>query len=113
MGNSDLHILWTNDNPVTSQLMVLFYATNSLTNRLWESVNVILWGASVKMVVENEMIQEEIKTAQHVGVKFTACTSCARRLGAVERLEELGIEIFPWTEPFTDLVKNGEKLIYM
>ena len=107
-----LHILWTNDDLTTSRLMVMMYATNSMTHSLWNSVTVIIWGAPVKLAAENKLIQEEIKMAQHVGVKFSACVSCARRLGVAKKLEELGIEVAPWVEPFTALVQNGETIVY-
>jgi len=108
-----LHILWTNDNLNTSQLMVMMYATNSMTHALWDNLTVILWGAPVKLAAENEIIQEEMKLAQHVGVKFSACTNCARRLGVSEKLEALGIEIVPWVDPLTELIQNGDPIIYV
>ena len=110
---SKLHILWTNNDVLTSQLMVIFYATTSMVNKLWDSVTVIIWGAPVELVAESEVIQDEIRAAQNVGVKFSACTSCANRLGVVEELEGLGIEVTPWAEPFTKLVKNGEAIVYV
>ena len=106
-----VHILWTNDNLITSRLMVMMYATNSMAHGLWDNVTVILWGATVKLAAENEVIQEEIKLAQHVGVKFSACTSCARQLGMTEKLEGLGVEISPWVEPFTELMQGGKAVI--
>jgi len=109
----NLHILWTNDNLTTSLFMVMQYSINSMTYKLWDSVTVILWGAPVALTAGNEVIQEEIKVAQHVGVKFSACISCARRLDAVEKLESLGIEVIPWVEPFTQMVKDGEPIIYV
>lgn len=108
-----LHILWTNDNKHTSQLMVMMYATNSMTKGLWESVTVIIWGAPVKLVAEDESIQEQIKAAQNVGVKFSACISCARHFGVVEILETLDVEVISWMKPFTNLLQNGETLIYV
>ncbi|MCL2216839.1 MAG: DsrE family protein [Defluviitaleaceae bacterium] len=107
-----VHILWKDASIETSRFMVLFYATNSKMNNLWDNVTVILWGATVKLAAENEVIQEEMKVAQHVGVKFSACASCARRMGLTEKLEELGVEVVPWVEPLTDLIKNGEPIIY-
>ena len=111
--SKQVYILWTNDNLNTSQLMVMMYATNSMAHSLWDSVTVILWGAPVKLMAESEIIQEEMKIAQHVGVKFSVCVNCARRLGVAKKLEELGIEIAPWVEPFTELLQNGETVIYV
>jgi len=108
-----LYILWTNDNKHTSQLMVMKYATNSMINKLWKSVTVIIWGAPVKLAAEDELIQEQMKEAQNAGVKFSACISCARQFNVVEKLETLEIEILSWMEPFTNLIQNGETVIYV
>jgi len=110
--SKSLHILWTNDNLLTSRLMVMMYATNCMTHSLWGNVTVIIWGATVKLVAENELIQDELKLAQSTGVKFSACVSCARQLGAVEKLEELGVEVTPWVEPFTELIQDGKPIVY-
>ena len=110
--SKSVHVLWSNDNLITSRLMVLMYATNCMTHSLWDSVTVILWGAPVKLAAENEMIQEELKVAQHAGVKFSACVSCARQLGVIEKLEALDIEVVPWVEPFNELVKSGMPVVY-
>ena len=45
-----LHILWTNDNLHTSQLMVMMYATNSMLRSWWGGVTVIIWGAVAKQI---------------------------------------------------------------
>ncbi|MCL2619672.1 MAG: DsrE family protein [Defluviitaleaceae bacterium] len=107
-----LHILWSNDNLHTSQFLVMFYSTQSKINHHWDDVTVILWGSPVKFVTENKIIQEELVIAMQAGVKFSACVSCARKFGVVSKLEELGIEVEPWTEPFTDLVKNNAPIVY-
>ena len=107
----DLHVLWTNDDINTSNLMVMMYATNGMLYQLWDSVTVIIWGATTKLVVENELIQEQLKAAQHAGVKFSACIACARQFGVVEKLEELGVEVIPWVEPLTAIIQNGKPLL--
>ena len=106
-----LYILWTNADIITSEKMVMMYAINSKTKNWWEEITVIIWGATAKLVSENAMIQEKIKLAQHVGVKFTACKGCADQLGVSEKLLELEIEITYWGEGLTDILKENEKLM--
>ena len=106
-----LHILWTNDNLDTSQLMVMMYATNSMLKHWWDDVTVIIWGATAKLVAENKTIQEHLAIAQHAGVKFSACVACARQLGVVEALEALDIEVIPWGEPLSNILQNAGALI--
>ncbi|MCL2855192.1 MAG: hypothetical protein FWE21_06190 [Defluviitaleaceae bacterium] len=112
MESKKLHILWSNDNLHTSQFLVMFYATQSLLYHHWDEVMVVLWGAPVKFITENKAIQEELIIAKQAGVNFSACTSCARKFGVVGMLEELGIQVEPWTERFTNLIKNGEPIVY-
>ncbi|MCL2672701.1 MAG: DsrE family protein [Clostridiales bacterium] len=106
-----LHILWITDNPDTAHRMVLLYAANSMLYRLWDSVTVILWGAPVRLITENETLQEQLQIARHAGVHFSACISCAGQYGVVEKLETLGIEVKPWTEPLTEIIQGGKPFL--
>lgn len=106
-----LNILWTNADPVTSHNMVMMYAINSLLHEWWDEVTVIIWGATVKYVAEDEHIQEKIRMAMHTGVKFSACVACALNLGVKKQLEDMGIEVIPWGEPLTDLIRTGAPLL--
>ncbi len=106
-----LHILWTNDNPHTAHTMVFMYAINGIKQEWWEEVDLIIWGATAKLVATDEGIQEKIAMAKQVGVTVRACIACAAQFGVVEELKELGIEVIPMGEPLTELLKNDEKLL--
>ncbi len=106
-----LYVLWTNDNPVTAEKMVFMYTTNALRHGWWENVTLIVWGATVNLVCENETIRKEIQNAMEVGVHVTACKACADQLGATEKLMEMGIEVKYWGQPLTELLKNSEQLL--
>lgn len=109
--NKHLYLLWTNDNLITSEKMVFMYTTNSLIHGWWEKVTLIIWGAPAKLVSENALIQEKIKTAQAAGVHVTACKACADQLGVTKTLEDLNIEVIYWGVPLTDLLKDNETLL--
>ena len=108
---SKLHILWTNDNIYTSNMMVLMYSTNSMLHKLWDDVTVIIWGPTARLVSEDELIQEQVRAAMHAGVHFSACANCARQFGVTEKLESLGIEVMPWVEPLTNIIKTNKFLL--
>lgn len=109
--NKRLHILWTSNNPDTAHLMVFMYAINALTKGWWDEVTIIVWGASAKLVAENESIQDKIHLALHQGVKVSACIACASQLGVVDELLALGLEVIPWGQPLTDLMQNGAHIL--
>ena len=56
-----LNILWTNADILTSDKMVMMYATSGMLEHWWGAVTVIIWGATAKLVAENELIQNKIK----------------------------------------------------
>lgn len=111
MEKKHLHILWTNADLLTSEKMVMMYATNARKKGWWDEVTVIIWGATAKLVAENEMIQELIKIAQEQGVKFSACLACAEQLGVVPQLEKQDIELIYWGQGLTDLIMSDAKLL--
>lgn len=111
MKQDRLYILWTNADPVTAKLMVMMYAKNALKNGWWKEVVVVVWGATVKLLAENQEIQEEYREAKKMGVVFEGCIACARELGLEREMDELGIILRKWGPPLTDVIKNGEHLI--
>jgi hypothetical protein len=106
-----LFILWTNDNPITSEKMVCMYAHNSVLERWWDEVTVIIWGATAKYVANDQNIQNRLKQMMKDGVKISACKACADQLGVGSHLENIGIEVKYWGEPLTEILKKNQKLI--
>ncbi len=111
MNSERLNILWTNADETTAELMVLMYAVNSLKWELWKDVRVIIWGATAKLVAENSNIQRLIAEAAAAGVEFSACLSCAEKLGVKDKISALGIELMLWGRPLTEIIKDDEKLL--
>jgi hypothetical protein len=106
-----LYILWTNDNIITAEKMVFMYAINSKLHDWWENVTLVVWGATAKLVAENERIQELIAEARGHGVYVTACKACSDQLGVSETLETHDIDVQYLGMALTNVLKNDEKLI--
>lgn len=111
MDSQHLHILWTNADVVTGRLMVMMYARNSMKNRWWEQVTVILWGGTTKLMAENADMQEEMARAREFGVEFVGCITCAEELGVTEQLQALGVTLTKWGPPLSDLLHSGSPLL--
>lgn len=109
--NCHLHILWTQDNPITAEKMVFMYGFNALQHGWWENVTIVVWGASVKMAAEDTGIQEQIRKLIDAGVAFSACKACADQLGVTEKMEHLGIEVTYWGQRLTEILKDGGALL--
>ena len=107
-----LHILWTNADPTTGKLMVMMYAKYSMINQWWDKCTVIIWGATVKLISENQELQQEMRLLQNeYGVEFVGCITCARELDAVDKLTELGVALEPWGPHLTRLIQTGTPLL--
>jgi hypothetical protein len=107
-----LYILWTNADIVTSRLMVFMYARNSKKNEWWDNVTVIVWGATAKLIKENEGVQEDIKGLINMGVDVIACKACADIIESSDTLKALGISVEYIGTYLTDVIKDpGKHLI--
>lgn len=106
-----LNILWTNDNLLTIEHMLFMYSYNTKKRGLWDEINIIVWGATAKLVAENVKIQELVNEAQSVGVTFQACRACAQKFDAIEILESMNMEVIFMADPLTDIIKMNQHLI--
>ncbi len=106
-----LHVLWTTDNKDTFFNMLAMYVINSKKKAWWDNVNVIIWGASVKLAGIDAQVQTEIEAMLKAGITVEACKACADNYKVSEALEKLGIHVRYMGLPFTEYLKNGEKMI--
>ena len=106
-----LNILWTTDNKDTIFNMLSMYATNSIKNNWWDEVNVIIWGASAKLVGNDTQVQTEVMEMINKGVKFEACKACSDDFGVSERLTLMGVNVRYMGKALTDYLKSDEKII--
>lgn len=109
--NTDLYILWTNDNLITAEKMVFMYGINSKIKGWWGTVTIIVWGATAPLVAENADIQKKVIEAQEKGVHLIACKACADQLEVTENLEKLGVEVDYTGELLTNILKSQKALL--
>jgi len=106
-----LNILWTTDNKETVFNMLSMYATNSVKNNWWNEVNVIIWGASAKLVGNDTQVQTEVLEMIARGVKVEACKAYSDNLGVTEKLIQLGVNVRYMGNALTEYLKSDEKFI--
>ena len=106
-----LNILLTTDNKDTVLHMLVMYATNSRLNGWWQEVNIIIWGASAKLVDTDSLIQAEVLEMLNHGITIEACKACTDNLGVTDKLTELGVNVRYMGEVLTNYLKSGEKVL--
>lgn len=106
-----LNILWTTANRDTITNMIKMYSIGAITRGWWKEINIIIWGASAKLLGENAEVQKEVLEMMENGIKFEACQHCADQYGATEKLKGLGIDTKYMGEQLTGYLKNDEKVL--
>ena len=111
MDNDNLLILWICGDKDVAEKMVFMYAINSMKEKLWNEVTLLIWGPSSKLISEDESIKDQIKEMISMGVKVIACKQCADSYGVSKELSEIGINVFNTGIFLTVWMKAGKKII--
>ena len=106
-----LIVLWVTRDTEAAMNMAFMYARNSKVRGWWDEVDLVIWGPSAEVTVNDKMIQEELKVMQHVGVNIKACIACANRYGVAEKLQVLNIEVVSMGPILTEELQAGVKVI--
>ena len=106
-----LFVLWTSDDPMLAERMVLMYTHAAKKQKWFEEVTLIIWGPSAKLTADNAGIQEKLHAMQADGVLIEACVVCADAYNVTDILKGLGFDVKPMGLPLTDYVKSGAKVL--
>jgi hypothetical protein len=106
-----INILWTTGDKITALNMLAVYVLNAKRRAWWQEINVIIWGASAKLVAEDTQVQTEVLEMIHSGIHVEACKDCSDACGVTDNLVRLGIHIRFMGQPLTDYIKAGEPLL--
>jgi hypothetical protein len=72
-----------------------------------DTVRLLVWGPSSKLLAEDTVLQRKVKELKQVGVELYACKACADLYGVADKLTQLGITVMYTGEMLADLQKNG------
>ncbi len=106
-----LIVLWVTQDKQAAMNMAFMYARNSKVRGWWDQVELVIWGPSATLVLEDGDIQQELKLLQSVGVTVKACKACTNRYGITEELMAFGIEVVSMGLPLTEDLKNGVRVL--
>ena len=92
MGRQQL-ILWTSGDREVALKMVFMYAYNCKKRGWMDTVRLLVWGPSAKLLSEDQELQEQLKMLKEVGVELYACKGCADLYGVSDTLSSLDINV--------------------
>lgn len=100
-------ILWTSGDREVALKMVLMYAYNCKKRGWMDTVRLLVWGPSSKLLSEDEELQEQLEGLKEVGVELYACKACAEMYGVSEKLAGLGIDVQYTGKMLAELQQQG------
>ncbi|MDR1259713.1 MAG: DsrE family protein [Tannerellaceae bacterium] len=106
-----INILWTTDNKITVLNMLAIYVLNAKSRGWWKEINVIIWGASAKLVAADTQVQTEVLEMIHSGLTVEACRDCSDVCGVTDDLERLGVNVRFMGQSLTEYIKQGEAVL--
>jgi hypothetical protein len=109
--NRELLILWTSGDREVALSMVFMYVLNAKTRGWWEEIRLVVWGPSGRILAQDQDLQIYMEKIIEAGVRVEACRACTDSYGVSEKLEGMGIEVKYMGEPFTEMLKRGEKVL--
>jgi len=102
-----LAVLWASGDPVVAEHSCLMYTHAAKKNGWFDEVVLIVWGSSSRLLAEDEVLQEIVKTLIKDGVVLEACIACSDGLGVTEDLKALGIDVKGMGRQLSGYLKNG------
>jgi hypothetical protein len=109
--NNSLVVLWTSGDREVATKMVFMYTLNAKKRKWWDSVTLIVWGPSSKLLTLDDELKAKIAEMKAEGIRLEACKACADQYGVSDSLEQLGIEVKFMGMPLTEYIKKGEHIL--
>ena len=106
-----LAVVWTSGDPEVAHRMVLMYARAANKNKWFDSVELIVWGPSARLLAADKDIEAEVLAMKEEGITVRACVVCADSYGVVDRLRSIGLEVLGMGRPLTELLRSDAKVV--
>lgn len=87
--------------------MTLMYSYNCKKYSWMDTVRLLVWGPSAKLLAEDTVLQAKVKELKEIGVELYACKSCADIYCISHKLTQIGITVIYTGKMLAELQKNG------
>jgi len=102
-----LAVLWTSGDPDVANKVCLIYTHAAKKYGWFETVHLIIWGPSAKLLAEDPLLQKKVKSMKEDGIRLVACVVCADSYNVSDKLRELGVDVIPMGKPLTGYLKRN------
>jgi hypothetical protein len=108
---SKINVLWTTEEKEVAVKVVFPYLINGMANGWWDEMNLIVWGPSVRLVLNDPEIEALLTEVMESNVTVEACRLCTDLYGATGFFQEMGATVRYVGPTLTASIKAGEKVI--
>jgi hypothetical protein len=106
-----LHLLWTTGEKEVAMKVIFPYLVNAKANGWWDEINLIIWGPSAMLTAGDPDIHRHLQDVLDSDISVEACLACTDSYAVTNILVGLGITVRYMGGPFTEYLKNGDKVI--
>ncbi|MCK5388580.1 MAG: hypothetical protein KAJ22_04780 [Candidatus Izimaplasma sp.] len=103
-----LLVVWKTNNEIDIHNFVIPYVYNSLKHEWFDSVELLIWGASQEIILNDTVTQQRVKNLVKNEVSVFACKMCADNVGATTLFESLGVKVMYSGVFLSDRMKDPE-----
>ena len=103
-----LMVVWTSADPDVAEKVCLMYTHAAKSYGWFAEVQLVVWGPSQRLLIDDPSIQAKVKAMQEDGIVVEACVACAKQLGLVDQIQALGYEVKGMGKPLTQALKDPE-----
>lgn len=103
-----LLVVWKSNNEIDIHNFIVPYCYNAVLQEWFDSVELLIWGASQEAVLNDEKIQERVANLIQNKVTVYACKMCSDALGATKTLEEIGVHVKYTGDLLSNRLKDKE-----
>ena len=106
-----LNVLWTTGEKDVALRMIFVYLMNAKGMGWYDTINLIIWGPSAKLLAEDSLVQEELDFLIQSGINVEACLGCTETYGVTEKILALGIPVRLMGEVLTEYLHSDDRMI--
>ncbi|MBN2796076.1 MAG: DsrE family protein [Clostridia bacterium] len=106
-----LVVLVTTNEKLALSDMVIPYIQDALNHEWWQDIIVILWGSSVKWVLNDTLVKTQMSELIKHGVQIKACKTVANQSNTTTALRSLDFDLVDPSQELTDYLKGNYKVL--
>jgi hypothetical protein len=106
-----LHVLWTTGEKEVAMKVIFPYLVNAKANGWWDEINLIIWGPSALLAVEDTDVQQQLQDVLDSCITVEACQACADAYKVTDVFISLGITVRYMGSPFTNYLQSNDQVV--